>query len=58
MVDYYKLPANRELPDPVQVEEEQELREPSVDVVWNVYKEKGSTQSFAVKVSIRLSLKS
>jgi hypothetical protein len=40
MVDYYKLPVNRELPDPDQVEEEQELREPSVDVVWNVYKEK------------------
>jgi hypothetical protein len=57
MVDYYKLPVNRELPDPDQVEEEQELREPSVDVVWNVYKEKGSAQSMAVKISIRLPLK-
>jgi hypothetical protein len=60
MVDYQKLRANnwkllKQEPEP---EEEQAVREPIVDVVWNVYTEKGDTKSIALKVSIRLPLKS
>jgi hypothetical protein len=58
MVDYYKLPVNRELPDPEQNEEDQEVTEPQVDVVVNTYHENGGAKSFAVKVSIRLPVKS
>jgi hypothetical protein len=61
MVDYDKvLRANTwKLPEPdPEPEEEQAGREPGVDVVWNVYTEKGDAKSMALKVSIRLPVKS
>jgi hypothetical protein len=57
MVDYYPLRStNQKLPEP-EPEVEQEVREPTIDVVWNVYQETGNTKSFALKVSIRIPLK-
>jgi hypothetical protein len=57
MVDYLPLSINRKLPEPEQ-DEEQEVLEPVIDVVYNVYQEKGDAKSFALKISIRLPLKS
>ena len=56
MVDYYKLPTPRNLPDPEQ-EEEQDIPQPELNIIWNVYTEKGDAKSMALKVSIRLPLK-
>jgi hypothetical protein len=59
MVDYIKLPTNWREPEPEQEgEEDQELLAPVVDVVYNVYKEKGNAQSIALKISFRFPLKS
>jgi hypothetical protein len=61
MVDYYPLSYNHKLPEPdPEPEEEQEIQEPvaDIDVVWNVYQEKGDAKSFALKLSLRLPLKS
>jgi hypothetical protein len=57
MVDYYKLPTPLNRPEP-ELEEDQEVTEPQVDVVVNTYHENGGAKSFAVKVSIRLPVKS
>jgi hypothetical protein len=58
MVDYMPLRHtnwNRQESEP---EEEQAVPEPHVDVVVNTYHEKGDAKSFALKISIRLPLKS
>lgn len=56
-MDYYPLRStNHTQPEP-DPEEEQAVREPVVDVVWNVYTEKGDAKSMALKVSLRLPLK-
>jgi hypothetical protein len=57
MVDYYKLPTPRTPPAP-EPEGAEVFQEPVVTVVWNEYREAGNAKSFALKVSIRLSLKS
>jgi hypothetical protein len=55
MVDYVPVSQNRKFPEPdPEPEVEQALSEPVVDVVYNVFQEKGGAKSFAVKVSIRL----
>jgi hypothetical protein len=56
VADYQKLRNNnwkllKQEPEP---EEVQEGQQPEVDIVWNVYTEKGDAKSFALKVSIRL----
>jgi hypothetical protein len=56
MVDYLPLSINRKLPEPEQ-DEEQEVLEPVIDVVYNVYQEKGDAKSFALKISFRLPMK-
>ena len=56
MVDYFKLPANHNLPN-VEPEEDQEEPQPQVDIVWNVYSEKGDAKSLALRISLRLPLK-
>jgi hypothetical protein len=54
MVDYLPLRSNNHrLPEPTP-EEDQESLQPEVDVVWNVYSERGDAKSMAVKVSLRL----
>ena len=55
MVDYFKLPANHNLPN-VEPEEDQEAPPPEVAIVWNVYKEEGDAKSMALKISLRLPL--
>ena len=60
MVDYHPIRStNHTQPaaEPEQ-EEKQAVPEPIVDVVWNVYTEKGDAKSMALKVSIRLPLQS
>jgi hypothetical protein len=57
MRDSLPLQSNHNLPDPLP-EEEQAVPEPVVDVVWNVYTEKGDAKSMALKVSLRLPVKS
>jgi hypothetical protein len=57
MVDYFPLSTNRKLPDP-EPEEEQAVLEPVIDVVVNTYQEKEECRSFALKLSIRLPLRS
>jgi hypothetical protein len=56
MVDYLPLSINWKLPEP-EPEEEQEVLEPVIDVVYNVYQEKGDAKSFALKISFRLPMK-
>jgi hypothetical protein len=51
------LPTPRKLPEP-EPQEEQALQEPVVTVVWNEYREAGNAKSFALKISIRLPVKS
>jgi hypothetical protein len=59
MVDYVKLPTDWKPSDLEQRDEVQEEVPPvvNVDVVWNVYQEKGNTASFALKVVISVPLK-
>jgi hypothetical protein len=54
MVDYYPIHINRQEPDPEPIEDEQDVLQPVVDVVYNVYKENGNAQSIALKISIKL----
>jgi hypothetical protein len=57
MADYFPLWSNNHtLPD-VEPEEEREAPQPEVDIVWNVYTEKGDAKSMALKILIRLPLK-
>jgi hypothetical protein len=58
MVDYYPIRSNNWNQPQPEPEEEQEVLEPVIDVVYNVYQEKGDAKSFALKISIRLPLKS
>jgi hypothetical protein len=59
MVDYTLRSNNWKQPEPG-TEVEQEVLEPvvDIDVVWNVYQEKGNARSMALKVSLRLPSKS
>jgi hypothetical protein len=51
-MDYHPLRyTNRELPDSEEGDEE-EVRDPVVNVVINDHREKGKSQTFAVSVSI------
>jgi hypothetical protein len=52
MVDYVKLPANWNRPDP-ETGDEPEALQPEVEIVWNHY-EKGGAKTVAVKVSFGL----
>jgi hypothetical protein len=55
MVDYVKLLTPRKQPEPdPELEEEQESLQPQVDIVWNVYTEKGDAKSLALRISLRL----
>jgi hypothetical protein len=54
MVDYYPIPKNHKLPQPEPEGEEQEALQPEVDIVWNVYTEKGDAKSLALRISLRL----
>ena len=59
MVDYQLIrSSNHDLPEPGP-EEAQAAPDPAVDVdvVWNVYTEKGDAKSMALKILIRLPLK-
>jgi hypothetical protein len=54
MVDYFPLRSiNRELPVP-EHEDEAAVSAPVVDVIINDHREKGKSQTFAVKVSVTL----
>jgi hypothetical protein len=58
MVDYELLRANNwKLPAEPDSEEDQEALQPQVDIVWNVYSEKGDAKSLALRISLRLPLK-
>jgi hypothetical protein len=60
MVHYHPLRSNNwKLPEPeLEPAEEQEEPHPEVDIVWNVYSERGAAKSVALKISIRLPLNS
>jgi hypothetical protein len=58
LVDYYPIRSNNGKPPDPEPEEEQEALQPFLDVVWNVYHARGVAKTVAVKVSIRLPLKS
>jgi hypothetical protein len=55
MVDNNMLRANNwKLPEPEpEPEEEQGALEPHVDIIWNVYQEKGEAKSLALRISLR-----
>jgi hypothetical protein len=56
VVDYQALRSNNwKLPEPdPEPEEDQEGQQPQVDIVWNVYTEKGEAKSLALRISLRL----
>jgi hypothetical protein len=54
--DSYETPATYSSQRRRKAYEGAEILEPVIDVVWNIYKERGDARSFALKLTIRLPL--